>query len=297
MVRGSALVAAVAVGLVLAATAAAAAPTYILVSGPSLPRPVLLASRNENLDFMLAIAEAPTADEATERRLVGRPRLDLALFWNWSRQPPPTARDEASQHAWFYPAYRGQPAVINLLYPRLAGGGALRILARHGVPTRVSTHAPPAPQALRPCGSRGDGNKPQQLPSSAGARLGPLVIWPSVRTAVQAAAPGSEWAFVVKAPIVLPACARVTLAVPPEVAHLVAFQTAEGWVSSVRFEACDESTRAYAGAYDGTVGRYTGFPFAFALARRPVCVPLQVWIDGSNTPIQRLVPFGRRSCR
>src|SRR5947209_1369573 len=45
---------------------------------------------------------------------------------------------------------------------------------------------PRTPEAIRPCKSRGDGNKPQRLPSPVGARLGPLVIWPSIRSQVQA---------------------------------------------------------------------------------------------------------------
>jgi hypothetical protein len=66
------------------------------------------------------------------------------------------------------------------------------------------------------------------------------------------------------------------------------------FVSAVRFEACPERTRSL--GYPSTVGKYTGFPFAFVLARRPACIPLEVWLDGQTTPIRRLVPFGRRSC-
>lgn len=157
----------------------------------------------------------------------------------------------------------------------------------------------PAPEAFRPCGSRGDGSKPQALPTRAGERLGPLVIWPSIRSRVQDHGTGTTtWPFYVKAPIVLPARTKVTLVVPPEATHLIGFQAAGGaWVSSVRFEACRENVRAYPGAYDGTVGKYTGFPFGFGLARRSMCVPLEVWVEGRATPIRRLVPVGRRSCR
>jgi hypothetical protein len=156
---------------------------------------------------------------------------------------------------------------------------------------------PPSPESLRPCGSRGDSNKPQELPSPVGARIGPLVIWPSIRNRVEAAGTGSDWAFYVKAPIVLPARSKVTLAVSPEAIHLIGFQAAGGaWVSSVRFEACRENVRAYPRAYNGTVGRYTGFPFGFGLARRSMCVALEVWVEGRTTPIRRVVPFGRRTC-
>jgi hypothetical protein len=155
---------------------------------------------------------------------------------------------------------------------------------------------PPTPEAFRPCSSRGDSNKPQQIPYPIGARLGPLVIWPSIRNRVEDSGTSGEWAFYVKAPIVLPARTKVTLAVAPEAAHLVGFQSAAGWVASVRFEACRENVRVFPRAYKGTVGKYTGFPFGFGLARRSMCVPLEVWIEGKATPIRRLVPFGRRTC-
>ncbi len=120
---------------------------------------------------------------------------------------------------------------------------------------------------------------------------------PSIRSRVEAYGTRSEWAFYVKAPIVLPARSKVTLAVAPEATHLIGFQAASGaWASSVRFEACRENVRAYPGAYNGTVGAYTGFPFGFGLARRSLCVPLELWVEGRATPIRRLVPFGRRTC-
>jgi hypothetical protein len=130
-------------------------------------------------------------------------------------------------------------------------------------------------------------------------RIGPLVIWPSVRARVERATwPGEPWAYYVKAPIVLPARTKVILAVAPEAVGRVEFQSGRSpntWLTSVRFEACREGVRAFRGAYDGTVGKYTGFPFGFRLTRK-ACIPLEVWIDGRAAPIRRLVPFGRRSC-
>ena len=164
------------------------------------------------------------------------------------------------------------------------------------VATAAAAAEAPPPDAVRGCGSRGDSNRPQRLPSPPGVRIGPLVIWPSVRTRVE---PTGEtpWRFFVKAPIVLPARTKVVLAVAPEGVGLVELLGAGGtWVRSVRFEACAESVRAFPGAYRGTVGKYTGFPFGFRLARRAACVPLEVWVDGRETPFRRLVPFGRRSC-
>ena len=147
---------------------------------------------------------------------------------------------------------------------------------------------------LRACGSRGDGSKPQQLPQG-GVRIGPLVVWPSVRTRVEPY-DATPWAYYVKAPIVLPARTKVVLAVPPEATSLVAFQHRGRFVSAVRFEACREREPAFPGAYRGTVGKYTGFPIGFALARRSACIPLEVWVDGRDKPLRRLVPFGRRTC-
>lgn len=175
--------------------------------------------------------------------------------------------------------------------------GFVGVLAVTAASTAGVREVPPSPESLRPCGSRGDGSKPQELPSPVGARIGPLVIWPSIRNRVEAYGRRSGWAFYVKAPIVLPARSKVLLVVPPAATDLIGFQAASGaWVSSVRFEACRENVRAYPGAYNGTVGKYTGFPFGFGLARRSVCVPFEVWVDGRATPIRRVVPFGRRTC-
>jgi hypothetical protein len=160
--------------------------------------------------------------------------------------------------------------------------------------TAAAAEAPP-PDSVRGCSSRGDSNRPQRLPSPPGVRIGPLVIWPSVRTRVEPYGP-APWRFFVKAPIVLPARQKVVLAVAEEGAGLVELAAGGTWVRSVRFEACAESVRAFPRAHRGTVGRYTGFPFGFRLARRAACVSLEVWVDGRDTPFRRLVPFGRRSC-
>jgi hypothetical protein len=138
----SALVAAVFVALAVAAPAAAAAPNYILVSGPGLPHPVLLANWDENGAFLSAVVTAPTVGRAVARGLARRPRFRLSEFWGWGGLPRPTRPSQANQHGWFYPARRRQPAVITVtvnwvMVPRLAVPRALAILARHGVPTRL----------------------------------------------------------------------------------------------------------------------------------------------------------------
>jgi hypothetical protein len=155
---------------------------------------------------------------------------------------------------------------------------------------------PPVANEVRACGTRGEGRKPQRLPVPVGARIGQVVIWPSIRSRVEAA-PRGPWRYYVKAPVVVRARAKVVLAVPDEAAQLVGLQsrrhTLRG-VRAIRFEACREGHPAF--AYRGTVGRYTGFPFGFWLARRSACIPLEAWVEGRAAPIRRLVPFGRRSC-
>lgn len=174
------------------------------------------------------------------------------------------------------------------------------VLVASGSLAAASTAAAPAAEApigeLRHCGSRGDSSKPAKPPWPVGARIGPLVIWPSIRTRVEPYANG-PWAYYVKAPIILPARTKVVLAVAGRAASLAAFQGRRGeFVPAVRFEACREREPAFPGSYRGTVGKYTSFPFGFVLTRRPACIPMEVWIDGRETPIRRLVPFSRRSC-
>ncbi len=91
--------------------------------------------------------------------------------------------------------------------------------------TRETTPA----EAFRPCSSRGDGSKPQALPTPVGERIGPLVIWPSIRSRVEDYATSKAgWAYYAKAPIVLPARTTVTLVVPSEAKQLIGFQAAGG---------------------------------------------------------------------
>ncbi len=75
---------------------------------------------------------------------------------------------------------------------------------------------------------------------------------------------------------------------------MAAFQSEGGYVAAIRFEACRERTPAF--GYNGTVGKYTGFPFGIGRLTRSACVPMEVWVDGRSTPIRRVVPIGRASC-
>jgi hypothetical protein len=142
MTRLVVIVGALAVMLAVASPAKAAAPNYILVSGPGLARPVLLANFRENHALLLSLVGAPKAKRSVVRGLARRPRYDLAEFWGWEGRPRPTRPSEANQHGWFYPARGTQPAVFDVMVdgirtPRVGPVRALTILARHGVPTRV----------------------------------------------------------------------------------------------------------------------------------------------------------------
>ena len=138
--------------------------------------------------------------------------------------------------------------------------------------------APPA--QLRDCRTRSEGRSPQQLPSKPGVRIGPLLFWPSIKVPSGAdPGNGSEWPFVQKAPVVLAARTKLVLAIAPEAQGFAAFQSRRGgYVSAIRFERPTVSGSP-AFAYKGTVGRYTGFPFAIGRVARSVCVPMDVWVD------------------
>jgi hypothetical protein len=181
----------------------------------------------------------------------------------------------------------------------LAGAAVVFVVTGGSVATVGIAASPPTAQRpvgeLRDCSSRGEGRSPQRLPTHPGVRIGPLLLWPSVMLPPAAdPANGSEWPFVQKAPVILPARAKVVLAIAPEAQHLAAFQHRGRYVSAIRFEACRERTPAF--AYRGTVGKYTGFPFAIGRVARSACVPMEVWVDGRATPVRRVVPIGRASC-
>lgn len=121
-----------------AAGAQAAAPRFILVTGPPHPRPVLVAGQRENLDLLTDLAASPFAPARVVRTLATRPRLDLALFWTWRHREAPAHPGDASQHGWLYPRWRSAPAVVALKLddsarPRLVSPAALAMLAHHGV--------------------------------------------------------------------------------------------------------------------------------------------------------------------
>jgi len=121
----------------------AAAPPYIIVTGPKLAKPILLSNWEENLTLLTAAEASPRAKAKDLRTLDARPRLDLALFWGWPLDsPPPTKASDASAHGSFYPTYRGHPALIRtttngVTTTRVASPKVLQIFAKHGIPTRM----------------------------------------------------------------------------------------------------------------------------------------------------------------
>jgi hypothetical protein len=125
---------------VLAFPAQAAAPRYILVTGPGLQRPATLGNWTENLAFVTSLLRAR---RPTSGWRGNRPRYELALFWGVPAKPIPTRPTNANQYGWFYPAIGGRRGVVKLRvsgedFPRVATAETLRILARHGVPTRIT---------------------------------------------------------------------------------------------------------------------------------------------------------------
>lgn len=124
---------------VVAVPAQAAAPRYILVSGPGLQPPATLGNWMENLAFVTSLLHARRPTPGWQDK---RPRYDLALFWGVPTKPVPTRPNEANQHGWFFPAIGGRRAIVKLRvsgedFPRVATPETLRILARHGVLTRL----------------------------------------------------------------------------------------------------------------------------------------------------------------
>jgi hypothetical protein len=129
--------------------AQAAYPRLILISGAELEKPVALDSVDEIVDLTTAIATAPSVPR---EEVDGRAYFRLTLFWGddlWEPYVREGRLDElrpeqGNQEGRFYPTYRGQEAVIDLLVsgrpgPKRAPKEALAILARHGIPTSFRT--------------------------------------------------------------------------------------------------------------------------------------------------------------
>jgi hypothetical protein len=164
----------------------AAAPRILIFSGGVLDRQVVVSDWSRISSVVSVVAPARPLPRAVVRN---RPRLLLALFWGprWNeylaagKSPAALRPRQADQHGFFYPAWDGRVAAIDLpwvgRWPRVVPGRALSILARLGVPTRLS--APPDPWSpLR---------RPLHLPRPAQGAPCPRstvdasVDWPAVR--------------------------------------------------------------------------------------------------------------------
>ena len=121
-----------------AGIANAAAPPYIMVSGPRLARPILLSDWEQNHELLLSIANSRPA-RRTRGVLVGRPKFDIALFWGWPAGETPKSPRDASAHGTFYPSHRGRRPLVRVTVNgtstlRVASATVLRILREHRVP-------------------------------------------------------------------------------------------------------------------------------------------------------------------
>jgi hypothetical protein len=130
-----------------ASAAEAAAPRIIIVSGPPLSHQVAISDWGRIATILWS---DPAASPIPRRQLADRPRLRVSMFWGpqWSEylssgRPVTALRPrQADQFGWFYPAWRGRPALIDLPWvggwPRPQSTRALAILRRYGVPIRLS---------------------------------------------------------------------------------------------------------------------------------------------------------------
>jgi hypothetical protein len=157
-----------------------------------------------------------------------------------------------------------------------------------------SAEAPPDAQ-LRDCRSRAEGVAPIKMKvESTDIKIGPLVLGNVRNTRGAGPTDHADWPFWRKTPVLVPARARVVLAIAPEAATRAAFEHRGGWVSALRFTACFERVKAY--AYQGTVGPTTFFPLGIGLRQRTDCIPMNLWIEGRSSSVRLVVPLGRRSC-
>jgi hypothetical protein len=125
--------------LAVATPAQAAAPRYIMVSGPGLKKPVMLANWRQNLAVMMEMVNGRKLDPEQRATLPGRPRLRLSLFWGWPAHPRPTRPSQTDQVGWFYPAQGVFPAVVaGVIHgrrdARLASFELMDIFRQHHVP-------------------------------------------------------------------------------------------------------------------------------------------------------------------
>jgi hypothetical protein len=148
------LVLAALLGILLSAPGAAnaAAPRIVIVSGSSLPRPVVITDWKR---IFAVVAEISPAQALPRSELASRPRLRLSLFWGprWNAylagggSASALRPRQADQQGSYYPAAGGRPAAVDLpwagRWPRVVPATAVRILVRFGVPARLALPVDP----------------------------------------------------------------------------------------------------------------------------------------------------------
>jgi hypothetical protein len=152
----------------------AAAPPFLMVTGPPHVRPILLDDQRENLRILTALVDAPFAPPAIVKGLEERPRLDLGLFWRWTWTNAPTHPADASDHGSLYPGRGPDPAVAvvrldGTTRPRIVPERALAILRRRGV-------AVAAPASTCPVSTRMTAVAPNAGSGAAGFNFGSRLL-------------------------------------------------------------------------------------------------------------------------
>ena len=132
--------------LLLTGATHAAAPRLIMISGEPLGDPILVSEAGEAFDLYGSFHEGRPVDRS---RLEGRPALRLGFFWDnalWEPYVRAGRLDElkpqqANQVGWFYPAIRGEPALIEIpaagKWPKMASAATVRMFEARGVPVRL----------------------------------------------------------------------------------------------------------------------------------------------------------------
>jgi hypothetical protein len=167
---------------------------------------------------------------------------------------------------------------------------------------RADASSPP-PAPVRSCDTRTEGGAPPTRfvrPSDVVA--GPIVFTGLARVAARSAFRRlrTHGVYVVKAAARVRANRVVTLVVPAAYRDRASLSYAgsrlrsvSDGVSAVRFEACPSSEPAF--SYRGIVGPWTGFNGGF-LVSRPICLPIEVWVEGRRARTRKLVSFGKGRC-
>ena len=121
----------------------AAAPPYIMVSGPRLAKPVPSPTGRREPGPPPGGGRVPSPKGERAPRAEHQAAARPGVFWGWSLDSPPQNESERRQRArLLLPTYRGRPALIRMKvngedHVHVASPKVLRIFAKHGIPTRM----------------------------------------------------------------------------------------------------------------------------------------------------------------